>query len=448
MKVPYLPRGTSSSRRPHVRGLLAHSAALLGVVLTLLACDAMPDAPTKPMVARAAVASASFEAEHIVSLDELFLEINSRAPGFAGFFWKGQTTLVVQATARGSQARIAATLREVLPEVPWPSVKLEYRTAAYDVNELMAVRERAQRELSADFVYSDFDESANVIVVGLDKNADLLGSAAQMRALGVRDGTLRLEHADRPVPAQNLGLVHRPVVGGVITTTHFVASGHDTTCTLGANVHRKFDIYHEYFLTAGHCTATPNAFDGSPIYQPSAGSDMPLNTPIGYEDADPPLRSGIPGCVVTLCRYSEVALFKYTDNSFAWFTYLAKTAYFSTNPAVNGSADRVGSFHVVNDISDYYLTAPSTVLKVGGLSGWTSGTVDQSCINFSTLVCQYRVAGRGIPGDSGSPVFQWICCGLDEAWLGGILVSAIPGYYYYFSSITGIKNDIAGLRSY
>jgi hypothetical protein len=72
-----------------------------------------------------------------------------------------------------------------------------------------------------------------------------------------------------------------------------------------------------------------------------------------------------------------------------------------------------------------------------------------SCVTLyytgKALVCQYQVAAQADEGDSGSPTFWWMSPGVNQAWLGGLLHHNIPGYYYTFSSITGIKNDFANL---
>jgi hypothetical protein len=64
------------------------------------------------------------------------------------------------------------------------------------------------------------------------------------------------------------------------------------------------------------------------------------------------------------------------------------------------------------------------------------------------LLCQYQVAAEMQLGDSGAPTFWWVCCNVNEAWIGGLLIAGIEGYFYQFSSITGIKNDFANLVSY
>ena len=66
------------------------------------------------------------------------------------------------------------------------------------------------------------------------------------------------------------------------------------------------------------------------------------------------------------------------------------------------------------------------------------------------LRCQYKVAAEGDSGDSGSPVFKYTSYyyGVKQATLAGILHAGYSGQGFYFSSITGIKNDIANLLTH
>jgi hypothetical protein len=87
--------------------------------------------------------------------------------------------------------------------------------------------------------------------------------------------------------------------------------------------------------------------------------------------------------------------------------------------------------------------------KVGRTTGWSFGPQTRTCYIYyvagKALVCQYSVAAEADQGDSGSPVFMWICCNVNEAWIGGLLSSATEGLAFGFSSISGVKNDFANL---
>lgn len=241
-----------------------------------------------------------------------------------------------------------------------------------------------------------------------------------------------------------------------------------TNCSIAANVRLSGDNTHEYFLTAGHCTGTDNAPSGmfgpnhgAIVYQPdsTAGS-----TAIATEYANPTGRTGLSGCPSGYtCKYSDAALFQYINSSRSNFAYIARDSTFSSTLGVAGSRFRVDSFHVVGEIPEANLLAADTVPgqydtwmhKVGFKTGWTWGQVTSTCrtLQYPTtsqaMLCQYVVTAEDDFGDSGAPTFWWVCCsGPNQAWLGGILSSGYENAFYFFSSISGIKNDIANLVTY
>lgn len=338
--------------------------------------------------------------------------------------------------------------------------EIEFRPGKYEVLALQAARSKLPAAIGSSIVWSDFDEMSNVVRVGVDENESLLAAAGRVGAVGVDPDMIRVEHTSRPVQTQQLGANHRPTVGGV-QLNNYDSTGTGSsiaTCSLGFNARLSTDNSHEYFVTAAHCTSTRWAVDGTIAYQPTPSDGVPSYTPIGREVSDPALAS-IPGCDPGyVCRYSDAALFRYDSARFSNFAYIARDSSFSSNPAVSGSTFRVDSFHVVSDIPESYLLVADTVNhdtymhKVGITTGWTWGPVLSTCMKMyvagGELLCQYRVGARADYGDSGAPTFWWMCCNPNEAWLGGILHGAVTGYWYYFSSITGIKNDIANLVSY
>ena len=233
-------------------------------------------------------------------------------------------------------------------------------------------------------------------------------------------------------------------------------------CTLGFNARLSTDQSGQYFVTNSHCTSTFAASTSDSAYQ--ADFTQQSDAAIGYEVQDPAWRTDIPQCPTFTsnqkCRYSDAALFRYTQASYSDFPYIAMDSSVSSTLGVNGSRFRVDSFVVIANYPEAKLLAADTVnrntwlMKVGNTSGWTWGPIRSTCLNFyaygGTLKCQYKVLAEAKEGDSGSPVFEYTSfyLGIKQATLAGVLHSATPGLYYYFSSITGIKNDIANLVTY
>ena len=88
----------------------------------------------------------------------------------------------------------------------------------------------------------------------------------------------------------------------------------------------------------------------------------------------------------------------------------------------------------------------SELQKVGRKSGWTFGSVIQTCVTLAAsgspfkYYCQDKVfAGQNI-GDSGAPVFFWNF-GDDFVTLMGTSWASVVGSHYWMSSLGDIIND-------
>ena len=58
------------------------------------------------------------------------------------------------------------------------------------------------------------------------------------------------------------------------------------------------------------------------------------------------------------------------------------------------------------------------------LGWWCAGLV-HPCVDMrmedGALVCRYAPPARTDPERAGRAAFSWICCGVNDAWVGGIL---------------------------
>lgn len=255
---------------------------------------------------------------------------------------------------------------------------------------------------------------------------------------------------ERPVlrqGTQRLDLNVRPLVGG-LSITRGVETG---SCTLGfVAIHNGTPV----FITNSHCTSSTFAKDNSKFYQDFID---PANQ-IGIELKDPNTEyCWLWSQLFSNCRYSDasaIALFpgvtfelgriaRPIGKNFvnAHVSTIAKTID-SENPylSIDRSTDIIANGMVLN--------------KVGSTTGWTDGTVTQTCVHvdyggdaFWALKCQYKVTGTYVwEGDSGSPVFR-ILTSMDytqHASLMGILYAGGPTGFW-FSPMSGIRNDIGSL---
>ena len=206
-------------------------------------------------------------------------------------------------------------------------------------------------------------------------------------------------------------------------------------CTLGFNADKSsaFGGPNYGFVTNAHCSSTAGSVDGTEQFQAALGDRR-----IGTEETDPPfLHSSSyaaqgPGgneCPVGgYCRYSDAAFYEY-DVSFG--SGGPGASIYRTTGANNGSLEIAEStnldgqtipysYFLVNDQGPYYIMTGQTINKVGQVTGWTQGTVDENCeqVTFDGplnqhLICQAVVDLRGGDpskasagrGDSGSAAF-------------------------------------------
>ncbi len=93
--------------------------------------------------------------------------------------------------------------------------------------------------------------------------------------------------------------------------------------------------------------------------------------------------------------------------------------------------------------------------KVGRTTGWTRGTVSNTCVNTGVsgstivLLCQTFVTASGVivqGGDSGSPVFS--LSGGNATLLGGLWGGNQSGTQFVYSPIANIKAELGALTTH
>lgn len=255
---------------------------------------------------------------------------------------------------------------------------------------------------------------------------------------------------ERPVlrqSTQRLDLNVRPLVGG-LSITRGVETG---SCTLGFNaIHNGTPV----FITNSHCTSSTFAKDNSKFYQAFIDSA----NQIGIELKDPNTEyCWLWSQLFSNCRYSDASAIAYFPE--VPFT-LGRIARPVGKNFPNAHASDLAK--TIDPANPYFSIARSndliisgmTLNKVGGRTGWTDGTVTQTCVHvdykgntFWALRCQYKITGTYVwQGDSGSPVFR-ILTSMDysqHASLMGILYAG-GSTGFWFSPMSGIRNDIGSL---
>jgi hypothetical protein len=291
-------------------------------------------------------------------------------------------------------------------------------------------------------VFTDADETRGRLVVGvLDRRSE--GQVrGRLRALGVDSQSVDVVETEPIIALATLRDRSSSLAGGLqIRFSQFLCSlgfpAFDGDGTAG-------------FVTASHCSDSQGAVDGTTYYQPLNQVDEDL---IGTEIADPPyVRNGRSCPKGRKCRQSDANFSRSLGprpvavgivGKIARTTGLGSLDINSSSPTFTITAE--GEAHV-GDAAN----------KVGRTTGWTRGTVSNTCVNTGVsgstivLLCQTFVTAGGVivqGGDSGSPVFGDPSGG-NVTLLGGLWGGNQSGTQFVYSPIANIRNELGNLTTH
>jgi hypothetical protein len=287
-------------------------------------------------------------------------------------------------------------------------------------------------------VFSDNDEVAGKVVIGVEN----MGAAGQVRAamarLGVADGDYAVELTQ---PIENKATLRdrfRPTVAGI--QVHFT----QYVCTLGFNVDHAGG---RSFIINSHCTATQGGTEGTTYAQPTRTIDP---TVIATEVDDPAYVKGGSCPRGKKCRHSDASRALYAAGVASNRGEVAQT----TGPN-NGSLTVAGTITIGSQDNTTKTFAVGTVVnKVGRTTGWTQGKVTRSCVNTSVsgstvyLFCQTFVSDPGGAtvvggGDSGSGV--WTGSANGATAVGLLWGGSSDNKTFVFSPLASIQQELGAV---
>lgn len=410
----------------------------LGVSVVLVAIGAVLGCtdPTRPESSfkRHPLRSA-LQAPGVETIDDQFARIDSLSPGFGGVYLDstGRTVIALVNIADSTRARFA--IASVDPSLLQAGER-EGTTAAPRVvgvaQSFGALRSLKSRvlQLSTDIRKSfvDIDEVQNQVTVAVPSDDARSALVARLEGAGLRGARVVVVVAPPGIPEQSVTSRFRPFPSGVKIA---LANG-TSFCTVGVNVVTGSGA--RGFFTSSHCTGYFGVVNGDFFYQADTG----IANLVGYEIADlAPWDCSNLGWSDP-CRYSDAALISVDSAN------LEQGAMIRT-------IEVDGIFRTIESSSTprfTHLTPPSgalvantTIYKMGAYSGWTSGTVQSTCVdvdlwpgdihgNYFTLLCQYLGNYTSGGGDSGAPVFTR--SGTGDVYLRGLHIGLV-GTYRAFS---------------
>lgn len=391
-------------------------------------------------------------------LDGKFIEIQTKLPGFGGYFFddNGDLNVYLTDTTREPDARtMFADVAQSRPQRwyrPWTKpAAIVIRQGTFDFATLNDFRTRLASNLPLDGISMyDTDEANNVVFVAVTSEEARQRVLARAAALGLPPTALTVRVEAPMELATSLRNQVRPTVGGLQIEYNSGAS----QCTLGANVWygniaNGVPVGTEGFYTASHCSATPYDSSDHTVY--TQGSLQ-----IGHKVFDPPTFTPATNssCLPSYnkCRWSDVAFCAYDSGVSISHGVLAQTLFRGVGPgaANSGSIDLnmtgTWTFTITNTVIPVFGT---TLERVGRGSGWTEGNVSNTCADVQeniggatvVILCAVRVGAFATFGDSGGPVFQILSSGR-FAFSGIVFSTALDGTNYQYADIDQIARDM------
>ncbi len=371
-----------------------------------------------------------------MTFDDVFANISrTSVPGFAGYYVENDSNIVLMLvdTTQLAAATSFVSLERVRMRLP-AARSVTVRHATFDFATLKSWGDALAPLVGRNGVYMlDIDEVRNRVWIGV---ADVLAATSvQRRAseLALPPDAVQIEMVPAPTYRDSSLDSHwRPVAGGLFVSD---SAASEPICSLGFTAYQGG---YAYLVTAAHCSKHKYAVDGSAIFQPD------YNWPqLGVEVKDP-------GCYLPdYCRFSDVAMFRYDPGTEFRLGAIMQTLY----PVAGGPGSRL-----IYEAEPYFdirwkwdagTDAPvgTELHKMGRTTGWTGGTVTQTCVLIGNLFCQWVSTIYSDAGDSGSPIFQPSTNPWPSAALHGILWGGPVGNpnVTYHSSLYGIEMDLGTL---
>jgi hypothetical protein len=435
------------NRKTAVSGLAICAVAVAG------ACaDTQPTEPRaeEPGLAQLFGGTPQYpSAGELYGLDAEFASMAEEVPGFAGYFYDENMVLnvrMVPGRVRSAPEALQA-LRGRLEALGVTAAQLQgarILDAQYDAIQLATMHRQVVPVLSIDgVVYTDADEKANLVAIGVE-NARARASVEQaVGMLGLPAGAVVIRDAEPVVHMQTLQQRVRPVAGGLqINFPGFL-------CTLGVNVrspHPAAAGVHG-FLTNSHCTNVQwdNAAGQTWYAQPSGVASCPGGDCIGREVHDPQGFTGGVCPVGRICRYSDAAGARYLpgiENAFA--------RIYRTTGVGSITIDQANPFYNIVAENPTNVAIGDSVFKVGRTTGFTRGVTTGSCVNTNlspnfTYLCHDWITGPSGSvggGDSGSSTWSRSPAGqIQNVRVNGLLCCGSGSSIFIHSPMSGVRTD-------
>lgn len=442
-------------RQLRVSGYLVGTLLLLGVAsCTDEAMRTAPDVKLPALTRATRVATmelaAAAQGRTLRGVEDDILRLEAAVPGIGGMYL-GTDELVVWVLDPENDESAKTALRNAASALFLP-LELRYRVSRgeaitirrgnFAFSELVGWQKVLLPLLvrTEGFVSIDVDESKNQVAIGVRDDAARLSIERIIRDVGAPSTAVALEVVAEPVFLHSLDTRVRPVSAG-----YRISPDAGNPCTMGWNV-TALGIG-AGFVTAAHCSNPSNPGSGGVNgFMHQALFDLFGANRIGNVHTNPAWTRSDPECgAIESCTLADAEFVRYTNASDG-VKRLVKTTVLGQQPY--GASTVEASGYLTNIVGSATALMNAVVEKVGRTSGWTSGTVNGTCvyqvIEDALVLCAGRVTGSRVGGgDSGAPVFARLPS-TNEIFVAGVLYGGTAGnpctanctyYYNHWSSV-------------
>jgi hypothetical protein len=465
-------RFTQSHRRRHVfrppRSALVTSWCLAILLLASLAACRAESALASSDSAIASVSRTSIPAVAYETHDDVLSKIARQAPAFGGVSFDEAGNAKVFVTDLNAIEDVSLAVRALLEgrtkddnssrPLKASAVPVVAVLGEFDWETSRGWRDRLREEVFKNprVSFLDADEGRNKVTVGVETSSDISLIQRLARSLGAPDNLLNFVVEAKPVARATLSSAYSARIGG----TEIGIANTTLRCTLGLIASWNW-VGNRTLLTNSHCTFSSFQNQSTPISQ--GGNSVVFGT----EVYDPGLFQGYGGCPSgQWCRMSDLAVVDISDNTAASDYGIAFTGLTNspcTNSSCSGQITIKGKVAVTGTA---HAVQGQTLNKTGRSTGWTRGTVTNTCADTPTDSLNYAPAGGFITplflcqihttiwsegGDSGSPVcqrFTDVAGAPGEAVVYGLMWGGPPGGNYnvtWVSPVSGMGLDVGPL---
>lgn len=381
------------------------------------------------------------------SIEDDFRVIAQTDPDFAGIYLDDELVPVVVSARRAlsaegsfrARARVAAKSGAFSAAAAARQV-----VACYSWIELDSLREVVRAGIRSSMVPLGvgIDVKENQLLLSTE-TANAAAARQMLAKAGIPASAYRLRIQDGVTAGASLRDKVRPITGGLMIAASTDGSGY---CSMGLQAWKNDENGYmdpslgRFVLTANHCAPPQGTVTGMQFGQPHRGHGHHLtevaNAEVFYDTARCPYSA-------YGCQYADVAMLQVVDSvSSTWQRVaLSNTA---NPPAFQGQLSL--------NVNIWSAVQGQPVRRVGARTGQRNGTVTSPCFDLPTgvtpyVLCTVEVAGYGLDGDSGGPVYTPLTAGYTGSpWPSGIYHHYFTGspQAYWFSSVGAILYALNG----